>query len=79
MDTFVTIAIVAAAAAWAIHGVWRRAAAKPASCAGACAGCDRGREPRQAASFCPEGADGALPRSGATRGLPLPARFDERG
>lgn len=76
MDTLVTIAIVAAAAAWAGLRAWRRATARSASCAGGCAGCDGGRGLRPAASPCPEGSDSATPNAGAATGIPLPSRSD---
>ena len=79
MDTLITIAIVAAAAAWAGLRAWRRATAKAASCAGSCAGCAGGRGLRPPASSCPEGSDEAIPRAGAATGIPLPSRSERKG
>ena len=78
MDTLITIVIVAAAAAWAGLGAWRRATAKPASCAGGCAGCAGSRALRPAAAHCPEGSDSAIPRAGVATGIRLPSRSDRK-
>lgn len=63
MDTFVTVAIVAAAALWAALRLFRRRAG---ACDGACAGCtDAGRSDA--------GSDACAPASSA---LSLPSRND---
>lgn len=79
MDTLITIAIVAAAAARAGLGAWRRATAKAASCAGGCAGCDGDRNLGPTTSPCPEGSNTASPRAGAATGIPLPSLSERKG
>ncbi len=79
MDTLITIAIVAAAAAWAGLGAWRRATAKPSSCTGGCAGCPAARGIRTTASPCPEGSETTFHRAEAATGVPLPSRSERRG
>lgn len=79
MDTFVTIAIVTGALAWAALRVWRRATSKPSSCGGSCAGCDGGREARPTTPTCPEDGGGAVLRGGTATGIPLPSRVERNG
>ena len=75
----ITIGIVAAAAAWAGLGAWRRATAKAASCGGGCAGCEAGRKLRPATSSCPEDSDAAIPHAGVATGIPLPSQSERKG